>query len=128
MLLTVSVNQRLGEIAALRALGFSRRRVVADVLCESVLIVGFGGLISLPLGAALARGLDGILKTMPGIPGEMHFFVFEPATLGLHAALLARHRAGAPPSTRCRSSPGCPLPRRSATRCCREGAGMSVPA
>ena len=89
VLLTVSVNQRLGEIAALRALGFSRRRVVADVLCESMLIVGLGGLLSLPLGAVLARGLDGILKTMPGIPGQMHFFVFEPATLGLHAALLA---------------------------------------
>ena len=29
VLLTVSVNQRLGEIAALRALGFSRWRVVA---------------------------------------------------------------------------------------------------
>ena len=43
VLLTVSVNQRLGEIAALRALGFSRRRVVADVLCESALIVGIGG-------------------------------------------------------------------------------------
>ncbi len=55
VLLTVSVNQRLGEIAALRALGFSRRRVVADVLCESALIVGIGGLLSLPLGAALAR-------------------------------------------------------------------------
>jgi putative ABC transport system permease protein len=89
VLLTVSVNQRLGEIAALRALGFSRRRVVADVLCESLLIVGLGGLISLPLGALLARGLDSILKTMPGIPGQMYFFVLEPATLGLHAALLA---------------------------------------
>jgi putative ABC transport system permease protein len=89
VLLTVSVNQRLGEIAALRALGFSRRRVVADVLCESMLIVGIGGLVSLPLGAALARGLDGILKTMPGIPGQMNFFVLEPATLGLHMSLLA---------------------------------------
>jgi putative ABC transport system permease protein len=89
VLLTVSVNQRLGEIAALRALGFSRGRVVADVLCESVLIVGLGGLISLPLGAALARGLDGILKTMPGIPGQMYFFVLEPATLAQHAALLS---------------------------------------
>jgi putative ABC transport system permease protein len=88
VLLTVSVNQRLGEIAALRALGFSRRRVVADVLCESMLIVGLGGLISLPLGAVLARGLDSILKTMPGIPGQMYFFVLEPTTLGLHAALL----------------------------------------
>ena len=26
---------------------------------------------------------------MPGIPGEMYFFVFAPATLGTHAALLA---------------------------------------
>jgi putative ABC transport system permease protein len=88
VLLTVSVNQRLGEIAALRALGFSRGRVVADVLCESMLIVGTGGLLSLPLGAMLAQGLDAILKTMPGIPGEMYFFVFEPATLGLHVTLL----------------------------------------
>ena len=58
VLLTVSVNQRLGEIAALRALGFSRRRVVADVLCESVLIVGLGGVLSLPLGLLLSSGLD----------------------------------------------------------------------
>src|SRR4029077_16052883 len=34
VLLTVSVNQRLGEIAALRALGLSRSRVIAGVLVE----------------------------------------------------------------------------------------------
>jgi putative ABC transport system permease protein len=88
VLLTVSVNQRLGEIAALRALGFSRSRVVADVLCESALIVGIGGVLSLPLGAALAAGLDRILKRMPGIPTELHFFVFEERTLFVHVALL----------------------------------------
>lgn len=89
VLLTVSVNQRLGEIAALRALGFSRRRVVADVLCESVLIVGLGGALSLPLGVALANGLDRILTDMPGIPSGMHFFVFEPQALAWHGGLLA---------------------------------------
>ena len=88
VLLTVSVNQRLGEIAALRALGFSRWRVVADVLCESILIVGGGGLLSLPLGAMLAFGLDRILKRIPGIPADVHFFVFEPAALEVHAGLL----------------------------------------
>jgi ABC-type lipoprotein release transport system permease subunit len=88
VLLTVSVNQRLGEIAALRALGFSRGRVVADVLCESLLIVGLGGLLSLPLGALLAQSLDGILKSMPGIPSQMNFFVLTSATLGIHAGLL----------------------------------------
>jgi len=89
VLLTVSVNQRLGEIAALRALGFSRLRVVKDVLAESVLIVGIGGLISLPLGLLLASGLDRILKGMPGIPVALHFFVFERQALATHLALLA---------------------------------------
>jgi putative ABC transport system permease protein len=88
VLLTVSVNQRLGEIAALRALGFSRRRVVADVFCESALIVGIGGAIALPLGIALARWLDRILKAMPGIPLELHFFVFEPRAVVVHVSLL----------------------------------------
>ena len=89
VLLTVSVNQRLGEIAALRALGFSRWRVVADVLCESILIVGGGGLLSLPLGLLLADGLDRILKRIPGIPADVHFFVFEPSALQIHLLLLA---------------------------------------
>jgi putative ABC transport system permease protein len=89
VLLTVSVNQRLGEIAALRALGFSRTRVVKDVLSESALIVGIGGLLSLPLGLGLASGLDQILKGMPGIPAALHFFVFERQALAVHVALLA---------------------------------------
>jgi putative ABC transport system permease protein len=89
VLLTVSVNQRLGEIAALRALGFSRSRVIADVLSESALIVGLGGLISLPLGFLLASGLDRILKGMPGIPADLHFFVFEGSALAVHIGLLA---------------------------------------
>lgn len=89
VLLTVSINQRLGEIAALRALGFSRWRVVADVFCESVLIVGGGGLISLPLGGLLAVALDQILKRIPGIPADVHFFVFQPSALRVHLLLLA---------------------------------------
>jgi putative ABC transport system permease protein len=89
VLLTVSINQRLGEIAALRALGFTRWRVVADVFCESVLIVGGGGLLSLPLGASLAVGLDHILKRIPGIPADVHFFVYQAGALQVHLLLLA---------------------------------------
>ena len=88
VLLTVSVNQRLGEIAALRALGFSRLRVIKDVLSESAFIVGTGGLLSLPLGQLLAMGLDRILKGMPGIPADLHFFVFEGEALAIHVTLL----------------------------------------
>lgn len=89
VLLTVSVNQRLGEIAALRALGFSRGRVAADVLSQSLLLVGCGGILALPLGVGLSVWLDAILKAMPGIPASMHFFVFEGRALALHGALLA---------------------------------------
>jgi putative ABC transport system permease protein len=89
VLLTVSVNQRLGEIAMLRALGLSRSRVVAGVLSESVLLVGAGAILALPLGTALSRWLDAILRTLPGLPADLHFFVFEPRALVLYAALLA---------------------------------------
>jgi putative ABC transport system permease protein len=89
VLLTVSVHQRLGEIAALRALGLSRGRMAADVLSQSVLLVGGGGALAVPLGLGLSVWLDAILKAMPGIPAALHFFVFEPRALALHGALLA---------------------------------------
>ena len=89
VLLTVSVNQRLGEIAALRALGFSQRRMVSDVLWRSALLVGVGGLVALPVGLALSIWLDELLQTMPGIPANLRFFVFEPRALFVYIALLA---------------------------------------
>lgn len=87
-LLTVSVNQRFAEIASLRALGFARRRIVADLLWESALMVGTGGLIALPVGGLLASRLDTILKAMPGLPERLHFFVMEPRSALLYVALL----------------------------------------
>jgi putative ABC transport system permease protein len=89
VLLTVSVNQRLAEIAALRALGLSRSRVCAGVLWESMFLVGIGGMLALPLGAALSVWLDAILRSLPGLPAGLHFFVFEPRQLGIYIALLA---------------------------------------
>ena len=89
VLLSVSTNQRLGEIAALRALGFSRRRMSADVLWRASLLVGAGGALALPLGVGFSVWLDRLLKTMPGIPANVHFFVFEMRTLAIYLALLA---------------------------------------
>ena len=88
VLLTVSVNQRLGEIAALRALGLSRWRVMGGILIESVLLVFAGGALAVPLGGLLSLRLDTILRAMPGVPADLHFFVFEPRALFLHVALL----------------------------------------
>jgi putative ABC transport system permease protein len=88
VLLTVSVNQRLGEIAALRALGLSRLRVIGGVLIESLLLVGAGGILAVPLGGLVSIWLDAILRSLPGLPADLHFFVFEPRALVLHSTLL----------------------------------------
>ena len=56
---------------------------------QAVLLVGTGGLLSLPLGFVLSRWLESILHAMPEIPENMHFFAFEPRALVVHAALLA---------------------------------------
>ena len=95
VLLTVSVNQRLGEIAALRAVGLTRKRVVAGVLWESVILVGAGGLLALPLGAALSLWLEGILRALPEVPADLRFFVFEPRALLIYVALLGVAAIGA---------------------------------
>jgi putative ABC transport system permease protein len=87
-LLTVSVNQRLGEIAALRALGIARRRIAATLMWEAVLLVGVGGLLAVPAGQVLAGILDRILRRMPNLPEGLHFFVFEPRALAVHTSLL----------------------------------------
>jgi putative ABC transport system permease protein len=88
VLLTVSVNQQLGEIAALRALGLSRGRVMAGVFFESLLLIGIGGTLAIPLGTVLSIWLDAILRSLPGIPADAHFFVFTPRAVVLHAALM----------------------------------------
>jgi ABC-type lipoprotein release transport system permease subunit len=79
----------LGQVAALRALGLPRRRIAATLLWETVWLVGVGGLVSVPVGWALAAQLDRILRQMPGIPDRVHFFVFEPSAVLVHFALLA---------------------------------------
>lgn len=83
-LVTVSINQRLGEIAALRALGIARHRIAAMLFWESALLVGTGALAAVPLGATLAVGLDRLLRQMPGLPEGLHFFVFEQRALVVH--------------------------------------------
>ena len=86
--LTVSVNQRVAEIATMRAMGFPRRRIVVDLVYESAMLVGAGGLLALPVGGVLAGALDDILRSMPGLPLELHFFVFETRAVAVHAGLM----------------------------------------
>jgi putative ABC transport system permease protein len=87
-LLTITVNERLGEIATLRAIGVSRATVVAQVLAEGTALTVAGGALGVALGLVTARYLNTILASFPGLPAAFSFFVPRPDTLGLAATVL----------------------------------------
>src|SRR5690606_568924 len=78
-LVTVSVNERLGEIAVMRAIGVARGRIVAQVMIEGIALSVVGATLGLGLGLITAQWLNGILATFPGLPAAFDFFLFEPS-------------------------------------------------
>jgi putative ABC transport system permease protein len=87
-LLAISVNERLGEIATLRAIGVSRQSVVAQVVVQGAALTTLGGSLGVVLGLATARYLDAILTSFPGLPAAISFFVPDARTLATAAAVL----------------------------------------
>jgi putative ABC transport system permease protein len=106
-LLSITVNERLAELATLRALGVSRASVMRTVLLEGLVLVVLGGLAGMALGLVTARVLDRILTSFPGLPAAFSFFVPRGAALlqaflltlvpGALAALLPAWRAARAP-------------------------------
>ena len=74
-LLTITVNERLGEIATLRAIGIARSTVVRQVFIEGTLLTVIGAALGIVLGLGTARYLDSILTSFPGLPATFSFFV-----------------------------------------------------
>jgi putative ABC transport system permease protein len=87
-LLTLSVNERWGEIATLRALGVTRGRMLTQVAWQGLLISAAGTVIGLAVGTAVARYLDRILVAFPGLPVDISFFVLERGDAGVAVTLL----------------------------------------
>jgi putative ABC transport system permease protein len=87
-LLTITVNERLGEIATLRAIGVSRSTVVGQVLAEGVALTAAGAGLGILLGLMTARYLDAILTSFPGLPAAFSFFVPRADTLTVAAVVL----------------------------------------
>ena len=106
-LVTVSVNERSGEIAVMRAIGVSRAHVVQQVVLEGVAISFAGALIGLGLGLATARYLNAILSAFPGLPMAIDFFLFQPSSAWTALALLVASgiAAGVYPAWRAASLP-----------------------
>ncbi|HEY9442280.1 MAG TPA: ABC transporter permease [Gemmatimonadales bacterium] len=87
-LLTITVNERLGEIATLRAIGLGRATVVRQVLAEGIALTAIGSILGVLLGLATARYLDAILTSFPGLPAAFSFFVPRADTLTRAAIVL----------------------------------------
>ncbi len=87
-LLTITVNERLGEIVTLRAIGVSRAHVVRQVMAEGLALTLLGAALGTALGLATARYLDTILTSFPGLPAAFSFFVPRPDAIALAAAAL----------------------------------------
>jgi putative ABC transport system permease protein len=87
-LLTITVNERLGEIATLRALGVERASIVRQVLAEGVALTLLGTVLGIGLGVVTARQLDAILTSFPGLPAALSFFVPEPRALAVAGTIL----------------------------------------
>ncbi len=88
-LVTVSVNERLGEIAVMRAIGIATRSIVLQVLVEGTAIMLAGSVLGLGLGLVTARYLNGILSSFPGLPAAIDFFLFQPRDAWVSLGLLA---------------------------------------
>ncbi len=88
-ILTITVNERLGEIATLRAIGISRNTILRQVLLEGVVLTAVGGSLGMALGLLTAGYLDTILTQFPGLPASVSFFIAQPAPLAAAAAVIA---------------------------------------
>ena len=87
-LLAITVNERLGEIATLRAIGVSRRSVVGQVVAEGTALTALGAGLGVGLGLVTARYLDAILTSFPGLPAAISFFVPDARALAIAATVL----------------------------------------
>jgi len=106
-LVTVSVNERLGEIVVMRAIGVAKGRIVSQIVIEGIAIMVTGAICGLGLGLVTAKYLNSILAAFPGLPAAIDFFLFEPRAAWTALGLLtgAGILAGVYPSWRGASMP-----------------------
>lgn len=88
-ILTITVNERIGEIAVLRAIGVRRGRIVQMVMVEGGLLTVAGAVGGVILGLITARELDLILRSFPGLPAVISFFVPERTAISKAAILMS---------------------------------------
>jgi putative ABC transport system permease protein len=90
--MAISVRERIGELATLKAIGYSDRKILFFVLAESLMIALFGGLLGLALAAlaipVLAAALNGLLPTLILSPAILSVGLGTALLVGLISGLL----------------------------------------
>jgi putative ABC transport system permease protein len=106
-LVTLSVNERRGEIAVLRAIGTQKSGVLQQVLLEGLMLSSAGIVSGLALGVVTAQWLNTILRDFPGLPASFDFFLWSPGAAWRSLALLlvSGSVAGLLPAWRASSMP-----------------------
>jgi putative ABC transport system permease protein len=123
--LSITLTQRVRELATLRTLGASRRQIKRSVLTEGLAMGVFASVVGLLLGFGLAKGLNALFKAF-GIDLPQASTVIAPRTvivalgLGIAVTLIAsispaRRVTGIPPIAALREGATLP-PRLSARR------------
>ncbi|MBV9774056.1 MAG: ABC transporter permease [Gemmatimonadetes bacterium] len=87
-IITIGVRERFGEIATLRAIGIARERILLGVVAEGLTLALLGCALGLPLGLWMARRLDRILLSFPGLPSKVTFFTFDPGRVAFALAVV----------------------------------------
>jgi putative ABC transport system permease protein len=106
-IVTVGVNERVGEIAVMRAIGVSKWHVVQQIIIEGIGLSLAGAIAGLVLGLGTASYLNSILRAFPGLPDAIDFFLFQPSSAfrALGLLVLSGIAAGVYPSWRAASLP-----------------------
>jgi putative ABC transport system permease protein len=106
-IVTVGVNERIGEIAVMRAIGVSKWHVVQQIVIEGIGLSVVGAAAGLLLGLVTAKYLNSILSGFPGLPDAIDFFLFQPSSAFRALGLLVASgiAAGVYPSWRAASLP-----------------------
>lgn len=106
-LLAITVNERLGDIATMRAIGISSASILKQILAQGMIVTLVGGGGGIALGLLTAQWLDAILKSFPGLPASVSFFVAdtEPMVLAATTLLLTGFLAGLAPAWRAARAP-----------------------
>jgi putative ABC transport system permease protein len=90
--MAISVRERVGELAVLKAIGFKDRSILFFVLGESLTIALVGGLLGLGLAALavpiLANALNGLLPTLILSPAILSFGLATALLVGVISGLL----------------------------------------